>query len=87
MLRLVNDLWEHIFAVVWHVLRGLIGLDQHVAFLIGQDRNADQASQNTQKFNCYKIAEFGVGLSMNPNNFGSVVIQENKGEVGKPKYW
>ena len=38
------------------------GIGEHNAMLVGYAKRADKTDQNTQKYNCHKIAEFQVGL-------------------------
>ena len=38
------------------------GIGEHNAMFVGYAKNADKQDQNTQKYNCHKIAEFQVGL-------------------------
>ena len=40
------------------------GIGEHNAMFVGYAKNADKQDQNTQKYNCHKIAEFQVGLQV-----------------------
>lgn len=40
------------------------GIGEHNAMMVGYAKNADKTDQNTQKYNCHKIAEFQVGLQV-----------------------
>ena len=34
------------------------GIGEHNAMFVGYAKNADKTDQNTQKYNCHKIAEY-----------------------------
>lgn len=40
------------------------GMGEHKALFVGYAKGADKTDQNTQKFNCHKLAEFEVGLQI-----------------------
>ena len=51
----------------------MISAIEHQALMLGYAKHADRTETNTQKFNCHKILEFGVGLPMDAHNFGNLV--------------
>ena len=59
----------------------LSAIDAHGAFMIGYAKDSEKSGKNTQKFNCHKLNEFGVGAPMEANNFGTVATYDNAHEI------